>query len=119
MKLGPAGEKVAARHLRRRGYRILSRNYDCRAGEIDLIAADGDTIVFVEVKTRREESAADPEVNVTYHKRRRLTQAARYYLMEKSAQDRPCRFDVVAVLMPEGGQPAVEHFIDAFAPTPR
>ena len=53
MNLGAAGEKAAAKYLRRRGYRIVARNYRCRGGEIDLIALDADTIVFVEVKTRR------------------------------------------------------------------
>jgi putative endonuclease len=119
VKLGATGEKVAAKHLRGHGYRIVARNYRCRAGEIDLIALDGDTIVFVEVKTRRQADAADPEVNVTFEKRRHLTRVSRYYLMERSAQDRPSRFDVVSVLMPEGGKPVVEHFVDAFAPTPR
>ena len=119
MNLGAAGEKAAAKYLRRRGYRIVARNYRCRGGEIDLIALDADTIVFVEVKTRREDLAADPEVNVAYHKQKRITRAARYYLMEKGAQDRPGRFDVVAVVWPEAGKPSVEHFIDAFGPTPR
>ena len=119
MNLGPAGEKVAARHLRRAGYRIVARNYRCPAGEIDLIALDDDSIVFVEVKTRADTVAADPEANITYHKRRQLTRAAKHFLMEKSAQQRPSRFDVVSVVMPTGGEPAVEHFIDAFSPTPR
>ena len=119
MKLGPAGERVAAGHLRRAGYRIVARNYRCRAGEIDLIALDGDTVVFVEVKTRAHHTAADPEINVTYHKRRQVTKVAKYFLMERSAQQRPCRFDVMAVVMPEEGDPTVEHFIDAFTPTPQ
>ncbi|MHC4089069.1 MAG: YraN family protein [Planctomycetota bacterium] len=118
MNLGAAGEKAAAKHLRRRGYRIAARNYRCRAGEIDLVAVDQDTIVFVEVKTRREDVAADPEINVTYHKRRQITRVARYYLTEKSAQDQASRFDVVAVVLPESGKPQIEHFVDAFSPTP-
>ena len=116
MKLGESGERTAARSLKRAGYRIIHRNYRCRAGEIDLIAADGDTVVFVEVKTRRSDEAADPEVNITYAKRRQIIRAAKYFLMEKSAQDRPCRFDVVAVVQPDDGKPAVEHFINAFSP---
>ena len=119
MTLGSSGENEAAKHLRRVGYRIVARNYRCRAGEIDLIAIDEGTIVFVEVKTRRQNQAADPEVNVTYHKRCRISRAAKHFLMEKSAQGRPCRFDVVSVLMPEQGKPVIEHFADAFAPTPR
>ncbi len=119
MKLGAAGEKVAAKTLKRAGYRILDRNYRCSTGEIDLIAADGDTVVFVEVKTRRSDEAADPEVNVTYHKRRNITRAAKFFLMQRRAQDCPSRFDVVSVVLPQDGAPVVEHFIDAFGPTPR
>ncbi len=119
MSLGAAGEKAAAKALKHSGYRIVARNYRCALGEIDLIAVDSETIVFVEVKTRSTDSAADPENNVTYQKQRRLTRAARCYLIEKSAQDRPCRFDVVAVVMPERGKPQIEHFIDAFAPIPK
>jgi putative endonuclease len=116
MKLGPSGEKAAARHLKQIGYRIVARNYSCPAGELDLVAVDGDAIVFVEVKTRRSNEAADPEVNVTPAKRRQLTRAAKYYLMAKSAQDRPARFDVVAVVLPEKGRASIEHFVDAFSP---
>ena len=119
MNLGAAGEKAAAKYLRRLGYRIVTRNYRCPVGELDLVAVDEDTIVFVEVKTRRQDAAADPEAGITFHKQRRTTRAARYYLMEKSAQDRPSRFDVVAVLLPESGKPSVEHFVDAFGPPPR
>jgi putative endonuclease len=119
VKLGPAGEKVAAKHLKKAGYRIVARNYRSPAGEIDLVALDGDSIVFVEVKTRTDSTAADPEANVTYEKQRQLTRVARYYLMEKSAQQRPARFDVVSVVMPREGKPEVEHFVDAFCPTPR
>ena len=119
MKLGALGEKAAARHLQRLGYRVVARNYRCPAGELDLIAVDEGSIVFVEVKTRRSADAADPEVNVTSAKRRQLTRAARYYLMHKSAQDHPARFDVVAVVLPESGKPLIEHFVDAFAPVSR
>lgn len=119
MKLGARGERIAAKALKRAGYRIIARNYTCPLGEIDLVAADGDMLVFVEVKTRRSAEAADPEANVTMHKRRRLTRAAKFYLQAKSAQDRPCRFDVVTVVTGEGGKPAVEHFVDAFEPVPR
>jgi len=119
VKLGPAGEKTAARALQRSGYRILVRNFRCPAGEVDLIALDGDTIVFVEVKARRSDRAADPEVNVTRQKRRQVTRAAQYYLMQHGLQNRPCRFDVVAVVLPGEGEPQVEHFVDAFEATSR
>ncbi len=119
MNLGAAGERAAARFLRRLGYRIAARNYSCRSGEIDLIAVDGDTIVFAEVKTRRHDESADPEANVTYRKRCRLTRAAKTYLSAKSAQNQAARFDVLAVVLPATGPPTIEHFVDAFGPTPR
>jgi len=114
VNLGPAGEKAAARFLRKAGYRILARNWSCPAGEIDLIARDGDTLVFVEVKTRRSNDAADPEINVTSIKRRQLARAARSYLSMQRVPDPPSRFDVVAVVLPESGRAMIEHFVDAF-----
>lgn len=119
MKLGAAGEQAAARHLERSGYRIVARNYRCPAGELDLVAIDEDTIVFVEVKTRRSAQSADPEANVTHAKQRQITRAAKYYLMAKSAQEHPARFDVVAVVLPDRGKPEIEHFVDAFGPVKR
>ncbi|HUU84874.1 MAG TPA: YraN family protein, partial [Phycisphaerae bacterium] len=111
MNLGAAGERAAAKHLRGLGYRIVARNYRCPVGELDLVAVDEDIIVFVEVKTRRSSEAADPEVNVTRTKQRQIIRTARYYLMEKRAQDRPARFDVVAVLMPEKGGASIDHLV--------
>lgn len=118
-QLGRLGEKLGARFLRRRGYRIVTRNYACSAGEIDLIALDRDSVVFVEVKARRDDAAARPEDAVNFHKRRRLTAAAKCYLLQTGAQARPCRFDVISVMLRDGCKPEVEHFLDAFGPTPR
>ena len=119
MNLGSKGERLAARFLKRLGYRIVARNYRCPAGEIDIVAEDDDTLVFTEVKSRRSDVAADPEVNVDHRKREQLVRVARYYLLQKSAHDRPARFDVVAVVVPQRGKPAIEHFIDAFSPGAR
>lgn len=118
-ELGRLGEKLGARFMRRLGYRIAARNYTCPAGEVDLIAIDGDSVVFVEVKTRRDDTTEYPEDAVNTTKRRRLTATARYYLLQAKAERRSCRFDVLAVLLKEGEAPRVEHFIDAFGPTPR
>jgi len=107
---------VAARYLKRRRYRVLARNYRCSAGEIDLILADRDTLVFVEVKTRSSDQAQEPHEALRPAQQRRIEQAARCFLMERSAQNRPCRFDVVTVLLKDGGSPRVEHFEDAFRP---
>lgn len=119
MNLGVAGEKAAARFLKRLGYRVVRRNYRCKAGEIDIIALDGETLVFVEVKTLRTAEAAWPEAHVNAPKRRKLIQAARYFLTSSSSADRPSRFDVLAVIMPVDAPPEFEHFIDAFSPIHR
>ena len=118
MSLGARGERIAARTLKRGGYRILARNFTCPAGELDLIALDGDTVVFVEVKTRTSDQSADPEANVHYHKKRQLARTAKYYLAMTGAADRPCRFDVVAVVLAPRHKPVIEHFIDAFHAVP-
>ncbi|NOT02411.1 MAG: YraN family protein [Phycisphaerales bacterium] len=116
--LGARGERAAARFLKRRGFRIVARNYNCPPGEIDIIAEDGDTLVFVEVKTRATGDRADPEVNVTAFKRRQIIAAARYFVQARRAHDRPCRFDVVSVVRPQWWRRAeIEHFPDAFSPT--
>lgn len=118
-QLGRRGEAAAAKFLKRLGYRIAARNYRCPVGEIDIVAVDGDTIVFVEVKSRSSADAADPENTVRGTKRRRLTRAAKHFLTRKGVGDPPCRFDVVAIVWPETGAAEVEHFIDAFSPAAR
>jgi putative endonuclease len=115
MKFGTRGERVAARHLKRLGYRILKKNYTCAVGEIDIIAADGDQVVFVEVKTRRSDEAADPENSVNRAKQRKIIRTAKVFLSQYGAQNIASRFDVISVLLPDGGKAAIEHFIDAFA----
>ena len=114
--LGRRGERAAARYLRRHRHRILVRNYRCVAGEIDLICSHDDTIVFVEVKTRSSDATEDPGESLRKTQRRRIENAASYFLMQQSAQDRPCRFDVVTVVWPPRGSPHIEHFQDAFQP---
>ena len=113
-KLGRRGEKLAARHLRRNGYRIVERNFRCPLGEIDLIALRPDEVVFVEVKTRRSAEFEPPEVNVTPAKRRRIRRLAQYYLTEKNINDFNVRCDVIAIVMNEAGDTELEHFENAF-----
>jgi putative endonuclease len=114
--LGRRGERAAARFLKRHGYRVLARNYHRLAGEIDLICAHADTIVFVEVKTRSSDEAQEPLEALRPAQQRRIEQAARCFLMERSAQDRACRFDVVTIVWQDDGSRRVEHFEDAFRP---
>ncbi len=93
--------------------RILARNYRCRAGEIDVVARDGETIVFVEVKERRSESHGTAVEAVTARKRARVVRAARLYAASEGLSESPVRFDVVAIDWgPEG--PRLRHDEDAF-----
>ena len=95
--LGKAGEDLACRELARRGYAILARRYRTRLGEIDIVADDHGTLVFVEVKTRADDRCGSPAEAVTRRKQRRLARMAADYLARSRGRHRPCRFDVVAV----------------------
>jgi len=112
--LGRRGEARAARYLRRRGYRILARGNRLFPGELDLVALDRDTVVFVEVKTRRSAEAGHPVEAVTPAKQRRLTRLAVTFLKRHGLLERPARFDVIAITWPERGRPTIEHFENAF-----
>ena len=94
---GAVGEVVAARFLREKGYTIISSNYRCRQGEIDIIATNKDYIVFVEVKTRRSNSMYSPREAVTEQKQRRLIQTASIFLSKHTIELQP-RFDVIEVV---------------------
>jgi len=112
--LGERGEEVAARHLAAKGLQILERGFRVRCGEIDLIAREGEELVFVEVKTRSTTGCGDPLEAVTEAKRRRILRAASLYLQSTGAWDHPCRFDLVAVRLGPGGAEEVEHVRAAF-----
>ena len=111
--LGKIGEEFAAAHLRTLHYKILERNYRCAAGEIDIIARDRNTLVFVEVKTRSNRDFGPPAEAVHARKQRQLSKVALTYLNQKKLIDIPARFDVVAVeLFP--GKRQIEVIRDAF-----
>ncbi len=114
LTLGKLGEDLARRELRRRGYAILARRYRTRFGEIDIIARDGDTLVFVEVKTRRSNGFGGALAAVDHRKQRRLVTMARSYLLGLPGPVPPCRFDVVGVTVPAGEQPVVKVVVHAF-----
>lgn len=115
-RLGQLGEAAAAEELTRRGYRILRRNYLCRGGEADLVAEDGDTLVFVEVKTRTSLRHGLPREAVGWTKQQKLVLAAEHYLQTQEVQDQPVRFDVVEVVIVNGEVATVEVIPDAFQP---
>jgi putative endonuclease len=113
--LGRKGENRAAAFLKKKGMRILGRGVASRRGEIDLVALDGDTIVFVEVRTRQSLDAGHPAESVTLEKQARVTRAALAYLKRKRLWNRRTRFDVVAILWPEGvKEPQIQHYQNAF-----
>jgi putative endonuclease len=115
--LGQRGEAAAARYLKRLGYIIVARSSHIRRGEIDLIAVDGRTVVFVEVKTRVSHDAGHPAEAVDRDKQHRLTRLAMVYLKRHHLLENPARFDVIAITWPTGQRrPKIEHFKNAFEP---
>jgi putative endonuclease len=112
--VGLRGEEIASRHLEDLGYRILARRYRSRHGELDLVADDGGTLVFVEVKTRRTRSCGPPEEGVSGAKQRRLARLAQGFISTRGLWGRDCRFDVVAVEVARGGGLEIRHLRDAF-----
>jgi putative endonuclease len=113
--LGAFGERVAAAHLEAKGYRIRARNFRCREGEIDIVAEDGDCLVFVEVRTRRGDAFGTPAESVTAAKERRLLTVAKAYLQEHPDIPANQRIDVVGVELSRGRLLAVQHIEGAIA----
>jgi len=103
-ELGKKGEEVALRFLKKKGYRILERNYVCKLGEIDIIAKEKDTLAFIEVKTRTSTLFGPPQLSVTPSKQMQLSKAALYFLKEKKLEDVKARFDVVAIILEPQGE---------------
>ena len=111
--LGKYGEDLACRELEGRGYAILERRYRRRGGEIDIVARDGLTLVFVEVKAREDASFGDGADAVTRFKRRRIVALATDYLVRHGGLDQPCRFDVVSIRL-DGETPLIDVYRGAF-----
>ena len=112
--LGKVGEGQAVTQLKKEGYRILARNYRNSFGEIDIIAKDGKTLCFIEVRTRTETWHGHPFESVSTTKQRKIIRAARAYLAREDAEDTDARFDVVAVTPQEDGGYFVEVLKNAF-----
>ena len=114
-RLGRWGERHAASYLRKEGYGIITRNWRCKVGEIDVIAADpSGAIVFVEVKTRRNELWAMAQNAVDNRKQKRMKLAAESFLKSYKIKDKPLRFDVIAIILPEKGPIEIRHYENAF-----
>ncbi len=113
--LGAEGEALAARYLQRQGYHIIERGVRTGRGEIDLVARHGQTLVFVEVKTRRSSRAGNPVLAVDQNKQRRLARLALDYCQQHRLLDCPARFDVVGIVWPLASRtPKIAHYVGAF-----
>ncbi len=110
---GELGEAIAARHLKKNGYRIIEKNYRTKLGEIDIIAKDKDTLVFVEVKSRRSWQFGNPKAAVTLRKQRKISMVAMHYLKSTHRTNVSARFDVAAVTITHD-KPQIEIIKNAF-----
>jgi putative endonuclease len=113
-KLGQAGEETAERYLKQRGYEIIERNYRSQQGEIDLIAREGDFLVFVEVKSYSFRSVGSPAGAVRKSKRESVIHAAQTYIYKQQIKDTYCRFDVLTIYRRLDGSRAIELYRNAF-----
>lgn len=115
-RLGDIAEAFAATHLKSKGYKILAQNYRCRHGEIDIVALDNRTLVFVEVRAKGSMDFGLPQESVGYRKQKKLREVARYYLATQREKGGVCRFDVVAVQYDSENQKVrkIEHIKNAF-----
>ena len=111
---GQAGESAAEEYLRRKGYRIVARNLRSPLGELDLVAEDGQVLVFVEVKARRTDAFGGAIQAVHHRKQEKLIQLAAQYLARRHIKDRLCRFDVVLLQGSDATVPQIEHIQNAF-----
>jgi putative endonuclease len=111
---GQPGEQMAVGYLQQQGYRIQQQNYRCRHGEIDIIAWDGPTLVFVEVKSKRQTAFGSPQAMVGQRKQHKIIRVAMVYVQQHRLQNVALRFDVVAITYLPGTPPAVTHVLAAF-----
>ncbi|TKB09164.1 YraN family protein [Desulforhopalus sp. IMCC35007] len=112
--LGQNGEADASSYLRKKGYKIITTNYRCKYGEIDIIAKNDEVLVFIEVKTRASKKFGSPAAAVDLRKQIQISKAAHHYLSELGNEEVDARFDVVSVLAEKDKKYKIEHIIDAF-----
>ena len=117
-EIGALGEQIALEYLLERKYQILETNWVCGHKEVDIIAKDGDTIVFVEVKTRHSSCLVEPEATVDVYKQRHLIWAANSYV-NRYQYDNDVRFDIIAIVIDKNNEKRIEHIEDAFYPSVR
>jgi len=110
--LGAKGEEIAVNLLKERGLSILQQNFRCRHGEIDIIAKENGIIIFIEVKTRKNDKYGTPEAAVDHRKQKRLRLVAAYYLTHHCHDSHPCRFDVVSILLDRNDEPVSVRIIE-------
>ncbi len=100
LELGRRGEDIAARFLKKMGYKIIERNFRCRIGEIDIIAFEKGVLIFIEIKTRTSDSFAPPQLSVNRLKQQKIINSALSYLVQKRITGIDCRFDIIAITFP-------------------
>ena len=112
--LGEKGEKIAEKFLKKNGFKIIEKNYKNKYGEIDIIAMDGDYLVFIEVKTKSCADFSEPETWVDFKKQNQLIKLANFYLSEKDITDVNCRFDVIGITLGKDNKEKIVHIENAF-----
>ncbi len=117
INLGKQGEDIATTYLQTHGLIILERNYRQKSGEIDIIARDGEWLVFVEVKTRTSLRFGQPYEAVTQRKQSQISLVALDYITRKNCNNTPIRFDVVSIILPVSGTPEITHLPSCFEAT--
>ena len=115
-ELGKAGEEIAVKFLREKGFEIIERNYRYGHGEIDIIAKDPDDdfTAFVEVKTRQNLDYGEPEYAITKSKQKQIRKIAELYLYDKEIEELDCRFDVIAIQLADINSPSINYYKNAF-----
>lgn len=110
-RIGRQGEMLATRYLEKRGYQVLATNWHCAHGELDIVARLAGTLVFVEVRTRRQRQTEDAFASITARKRQRLVAAVQSWLAENNQEEADWRLDVIAVAL--GATTGIDHVEDA------
>ena len=111
---GKTGEEIAGNYLKKAGYEIFAKNFTTEIGELDIVASDGYTLVFVEVKARIADTFGTPAEAVDYHKRRKINAVAAQYIKKFRYFDVPVRFDVIEVFLRDGSVNHIENAFDSY-----